>query len=148
MIFDQIKFSKRYKNISERMDKALLFLSNENLQELPTGRFDISGDEIFCLVNEYTTKSVAECSMEAHKNYIDIQSIIYGKEQIGYSPLSNQTIVKEYDVENDYALYEGRSNLINMEPGLFVIFFPNDLHMPGISEEKLTVKKIVIKVRI
>jgi len=44
--------------------------------------------------------------------------------------------------------YEGRSNLINMEPGLFVIFFPNDLHMPGISEEKLTVKKIVIKVRI
>ena len=29
---------------------------------------------------------------------------IYGKEQIGYSPLSNQTIVKEYNVENDYAL--------------------------------------------
>ena len=86
------------------MDKALLFLSNENLQELPTGRFYISGDEIFCLVNEYTTKPVSECSMEAHKNYIDIQSIIYGKEQIGYSPLSNQTIVKEYNVENDYAL--------------------------------------------
>jgi len=29
---------------------------------------------------------------------------IYGKEQIGYSPLSNQTIVKEYNVGNDYAL--------------------------------------------
>ena len=54
----------------------------------------------------------------------------------------------EYNNEKDYTLYEGSVSLMKMIPGMFAIFYPNDLHMPGIYNMKKMVKKLVIKVRI
>jgi YhcH/YjgK/YiaL family protein len=62
-------------------------------------------------------------------------------------PLSNQPETKAYNSEKDYTLYKGHVSLIQMKPGMFAIFYPNDLHMPGLSDMEVKVKKLVIKVK-
>jgi len=148
MIYDQIKFSTKYECISNEIKIALDFLRKEKLHKLPIGRINIRENDIFCLVSEYTTKPISECSLESHKKYIDIQSIAHGKEKIGCLLLNNQSIIRSYDDANDYTLYKGNPNLLNMGLGMFAIFFPNDLHMPGIGPIKNKVKKVVIKVKV
>jgi len=148
MIIDQISNISRYAGLSENIVKALSFIRVTDLQSLDKGRQDISGDDVYCIVDEYKTKSPDEGKLEAHRKYIDIQTVISGSEHIGYESLSDQEIIQAYDDEKDYALYRGKPSFIKLEPGSFAIFFPDDLHMPGINEHKTDVKKLVVKVRI
>jgi YhcH/YjgK/YiaL family protein len=62
---------------------------------------------------------------------------------------TGQKIFKEYDEEKDYMLYEEVSFFLKLNAGMLAIFFPHDIHMPGIMDkEPEPVKKVVIKVRI
>lgn len=148
MIVDQIKFIEKYKNLDGRVELALEFLEQTNFKDIAPGIYKISGDDLFYIVSEYKTRPAQEGKLEGHEKYIDIQSVIHGEEMIGYSPLTNQVVTSEYNKEKDYALYEGSASLIKMIPGMFAIFYPNDLHMPGICNMKKTVKKLVIKVKL
>jgi len=148
MIIDQIKFIERYKNLDGRIGLALNFLKNTDFTNMKPGRCQISGDDIFYMINDYKTIPVKDGILEGHKKYIDIQSIITGNELIGCAPLSNQLETEVYDSEKDYALFKGQASLVQMKPGMFAIFYPNDLHMPGLNEMEIKVKKLVIKVKI
>jgi YhcH/YjgK/YiaL family protein len=148
MIIDQIKFIERYKNLDERVGLALNFLKNTDFSSMKPGIYQVSGDDIFYMINDYKTKPVKDGILEGHKKYIDIQSIITGSELIGYAPLSNQLETEVYDSEKDYALYKGHSSLVQMKPGMFAIFYPNDLHMPGLNDIETKVKKLILKVKI
>jgi YhcH/YjgK/YiaL family protein len=74
--------------------------------------------------------------------------MVKGSEQVGYAPLADQTPVTEYDEKNDYILYSGHVSCFDFTEGMFAIFYPRDLHMPGIGEDKSQVRKAVIKVKI
>jgi YhcH/YjgK/YiaL family protein len=148
MIVDQIKFIERYKNLDGRVELALEFLQKTNFKDIAPGIYKISGDDLFYIISDYNTRSAQDSKLEGHEKYIDIHSVIYGDELIGYSPLTNQAVSSEYNNEKDYTLYEGSVSLMKMIPGMFAIFYPNDLHMPGIYNMKKMVKKLVIKVRI
>lgn len=137
-----------YDCISENIAKALTFIRTTDLHALDKGQCEISGNEIFYIIDNYKTKSADDGILEAHRNYIDIQIVISGSEYVGCELLSNQETLRKYDKENDYALYNGQPSFFKLEPGSFAIFFPNDLHMPGINEDKIAVKKLVVKVRI
>jgi len=77
-----------------------------------------------------------------------VQYIISGEELIGVRPLIEQTPCKEYDAENDYALYDDTCSFIKIHPGQFAVLFPQDLHKPGIKVNSSTkVKKVVMKIR-
>jgi YhcH/YjgK/YiaL family protein len=132
------------KNLAEGVD----WLSKTNFTEIKSGIYHIHGNDLFYIVSEYETRFQNEGALESHIKYIDIHCVIDGSEKIGYAPLTNQLVSKKYDNEHDYALYEGDSSLIKMEPGMYSIFFPNDLHMPGIDDKPHKVKKVVMKVRI
>ena len=148
MILDSINHASKYNGLSESLDKALYFISNTNLQSLDVGKYHIDSDDLFYIVDEYKTKPSDEGKLEAHKKYIDIHIVISGSELIGHVLLSNQKISRGYDVDNDYALYEGHCSFVKLVPGSFVIIYPNDLHMPGVDENMVDVKKLVIKVSI
>jgi hypothetical protein len=83
---------------------------------------------------------------------IDIQYVVSGTEEIGIIDISKAKIKNEYNSDMDAAFYEKnprRGGLV-LEEGDFAIFYPNDLHMPGLSfEDKASdVKKIVVKVSV
>ena len=149
MIVDKIENANLYKNLGDRIQKSFNYIKETDLKKLHPGRYDIDGDNIFALISEYHTKTESEGKLEAHKKYIDVQYIIEGEELMGYSPLSDQSVLEPYKEENDIIFYKGEKVFIKVTEGMFAIFFPEDVHMPGIQvEKKSPVRKLVIKVKV
>lgn len=148
MILDTLDNYHLYQSINERITKGFEFLHNTDLDAIPSGKHDIDGDTIFALVQEYQTKPLAECKLESHKKYIDIQYVIRGEEFMGITTKNNQKIL-EVNEDKDYTFYEGSTSLVRVSKGMFTIFFPDDLHQPCVQKELASeVKKVVIKVLI
>ena len=149
MIIDKIENSHRYKGLNTRIEKAFEYIRNTDLKNIQPGRYEIDGENVFALISDYKTKPESEGKLEAHRKYIDVQYVIEGEELMGYSPLGNQEILEPYKEENDIIFFKGEKSFTKVSSGMFAIFFPEDVHMPGISSENISeVKKLVIKVRV
>jgi len=149
MILDSIKNIERYRSFSANMAKAIDFIASGKISRLTAGKFDIDGDKVFVLMNEYETRPKEECKTETHRKYIDIQWMLEGSEIIGYSFLENQEIVESYNSEKDYTFYNAQLSYFELKQHWFAIFFPTDLHCPSIKiNESIPIRKAVIKVKI
>jgi len=139
-----------YKN-KERWDKAFDFLKSNDLLKLDLKRYDIDGDNLYATVSEYLTKNEEDARYEEHQKYIDIQYVVSGKELIGVAPeTQKRDVLEPYDPGKDIefmTVSDGQN--LNATPALFFIFFPSDLHRPGLKDgENAQVRKIVVKVRV
>lgn len=150
MIYDLINNSDLYLAINPNLKSAFDFLRKNDLFALEIGRHDIDGDNSFALVSEYKSKDESAGRWEAHKNYLDIQLVLKGKEKFGFSNLKEMTkVIAEYSVEKDIMFFEGSGNFLELTAGYFVIVFPGDSHKPGITtDEETEIRKIVVKVKI
>ena len=149
MIVDKIENAHLYAKMHLGINKALEYIKNTNFLELEKGKYEIDGDEIFAIVNEYETKKSEENLLESHIKYIDVQFIAQGIEQIGFTTLNKQKPVKLYDSADDYMLFKEPYNLITLNKGMFAIFYPDDIHIPGLMADTISkVKKVVVKVKL
>lgn len=149
MIVDKLSNSHLYSGLGEKINKAIDYLKKTDFTKMQLGKYEIDGENIFALVNEYNTKDENEGKLEAHKKYIDVQFVAKGKELMGYAPLENQKVIDEYNEQNDIMFFVGDKSFTKVDEGMFAIFFPTDVHLPGIKfDEKSNVKKIVIKVKV
>ncbi len=151
MIADTLNNCKMYYGINDKFEAAFDFLKKAVAENLPTGKYEIDGSELYASVQEYTTKSAEEGKSEGHRNYIDIQYIVSGIEAVEVVDISKAKLMTEYSIENDIEFYEksDKAGKIVIEAGEYGIFYPNDIHKPGLSfKEATAVKKIVVKVKI
>ena len=149
MILDKIENAELYKSISPLLAEGLKFLSENSFETIEPGKYFLKDKLLFAMVNEYATKPMEQCKLEAHRKYIDIQFMVSGEEQIGYTSLCDQTPSEEYNLENDAVFFEDKVSLFTLYKGYFAIFFSNDLHQPGIISGKVAnVRKIVVKVAV
>ncbi len=148
MIFDSLDHHIRYAGFGFNLPSAMKFLLENNLNTLPVGRVDIDGENLFALVQEYTTKPAEKGLWEAHRKYIDVQYMVTGKERIGFVQLSTMQL-GEYIPEKDFQPMTGSGNHVDVFAGSFAIFFPEDGHMPGlcINIPEL-IRKVVLKLKI
>lgn len=146
MIVDKLENAPLYSGLGEGIRQALEYLRDTDIAALETGSHEIDGKNIFAIVNDYDTQLYAEQQFEAHRKYLDVQYVASGEELIGYLPLAGQTPSQAYHEEHDYALYRETPEFIHMRQGMFAIFFPTDLHMPGMGETVAPVRKVVVKV--
>ena len=149
MILDSIDNVKHYRNLSESIKKAFEFIEEIDFSTIEPGRYNVDGDNIFALVSEYYTKPLPEARPEAHEQYLDIQYMISGSEIIGYSLLEDQNVAVPYDVEKDLVFYKSNLDVVTLKEGMFAVFFPNEIHAPGLTDDAPEqVKKVVVKVMI
>ncbi len=147
MIIDLLTNSNLYNTVHPRVARALEYLAKTDFNSLPLGKHEVEGTDLFAIVNEYETKDAADCVWEAHRKYIDIHYILRGSELIGTTLLTNQSPTKDYDVENDYCLFEGGESKQVLQPGMFAIFYPHDIHSTSHHPNlKSFVRKVVMKV--
>jgi len=149
MITDKLENCSRYFSLGEKFELGFRFLEENNLNEFPEGKHEIAGDDVYVIISSYVTKDRNQSNPEAHKTYADIQFMISGSEIIGYDLLHGHKVFKEYDTEKDFMLYNEVKGSIVMEEGSFAVFFPEDIHQPGLILDKPeNVKKAVVKVRL
>ncbi|MFA6988653.1 MAG: YhcH/YjgK/YiaL family protein [Candidatus Gastranaerophilaceae bacterium] len=149
MIFDKIKNAHFYDNLDEKIKISLQYLQENDLSYAKNGKYEIKKEDIFIIVQDYDTKSSELGKWEAHRDYIDIQFIIKGREKIGFSNIADFSPVIEYDKEKDIIFLEGEGNFVVLNQGYFAIFTPEDAHMPGLLVEKPEyVKKAVVKIKV
>jgi YhcH/YjgK/YiaL family protein len=145
------EFAISYFKNKERWDKAFTFLKNNDLSKLEIRRYEIDGDNVFAPVSEYMSKNEETARFEAHKNYIDIQYVISGIEQMSVAPYSAlDSITVPYDPAKEVEFMTVKeSNHFKATQDNFFIFFPSDIHRPGLKiGENAMVKKIVVKVKV
>jgi YhcH/YjgK/YiaL family protein len=149
MIFDQLKNAHLYFVISDRVKKAFDYLVSTDFENLEPGKYEIDGENIYAIVQEYDTRPLTSSRWEAHKKYLDIQYMVNGKEKMGYSHKNKMIVTHEYNEGKDALYLKGDGNFLIAEAGYFAIFFPSDVHMPCIALNLSTpVKKVVVKVRV
>lgn len=150
MIVDSLMNAKTYYGISDSIKKALEYLKAHDLRSIEPGKYEIDGDALFINVgSEYSPKSAEEGIWEAHRDYIDVQYVIEGCEYMGYANIDTLSVVQEYSKDTDTVLFEGKGDRILVTEGDFIVFFPQDGHMPGIrAHVNQKSRKAVIKVRV
>lgn len=147
MIIDNLSNAKQYYGVSQRIERALKYLEVTDLVNLEIGKHEIDGKNIIAVVSEYETKDIEQGKWEAHKNHIDIQFVVSGKEKIGYSYINEMKESSEYNEVKDVLFLKGEGDLLLVNEGTFAIFAPEDVHMPGIRVKNgQHVKKVVVKI--
>ncbi len=144
------EFAVSYFKNKERWDKAFGFL-NSDLSKLEVKRYEIDGENLYAPVSEYLSKNEEVAKYEAHKKYIDIQYVISGVEQMSVAPMSAlDSITIPYDPAKEVEFMTVKeSSHFKATPANFFIFFPSDIHRPGLKiGENAMVKKIVVKVKV
>lgn len=148
MILDSLENSSRYELLHPAFKKAFDFLRSTDLSALKPGKIELEGDALFVNCAEFEMKQPDETAPEIHRDYIDIQLPLSGSEQMGYLPASElHNPAAPYQAEQDIQFFNDPvTTLVNVQPGQFVIFFPEDAHQPGLGTGMI--RKLVVKVRV
>lgn len=130
--------------------KAIDFLAQTDFSKLEARKYPIEGDKMFALLMEITTKSRSEQPAEKHERFLDIHYLVEGTETIGWGAQSEQTQpIQLFDPENDFAIFDDVTNETELRliPGMYVVFFPEDIHRPGLSGiSPVSARKVVLKI--
>ena len=150
MIVDTLDNAALFYELGDRIALALQFLQENDCTKLPAKKIPVQGDEVYALVQDYTTRPREQGVWEAHRKYIDVQYVADGVEQMGYANIKMLTVKKSYDEGDDYELYDGAGSLVTVPAGSFAIFFPEDGHIPGVAmdDKPAAVRKVVVKVAV
>ena len=151
MIIDSIKNHALYP-YGDLWTKAFEFLATAT-PELEDGKVVLDGDDLFAGIDCYETKARADAKLETHCKYADIQVLLSGTECLEIFPKAGLTVSEPYDATRDAEFYEAPETApvrITLTPGQFIVFFPEDAHMPCLNagDSAKPVQKVVIKVRV
>lgn len=146
MILDVLDNADRYLTLNKGFINAFAFLMRSDLKALTPGRHEVSTDRVYALVEDAPGRKREDAELETHEKYIDIQLVVAGRDQMGWKRKATcQQISREYNASKDLQFYRDEPDLwLPVAAGMFVIFFPEDAHMPSLSAGHL--RKVVLKV--
>jgi len=116
MIIDNIKNSKLYFSVNNNFKKAFEFIEKAVNDNFEVGKYEIDGDKVYALVQEYETKTHNDTKFEGHKKYIDIQYIIEGTEYIEIADIDGMEPFTVYDDDKDFTLYSDGKEIVQKCP--------------------------------
>ncbi|MBA9078267.1 YhcH/YjgK/YiaL family protein [Rufibacter quisquiliarum] len=148
MILDSLQHAERYYSLHPLFKQAFQFLQEADVQNLPTGKHELAGEDLFAILSEGPGVAKADAKMEAHQRYIDIQYIVSGVDHMGWQDLSAcGASIDPYSVERDVSFFAVKpTSWFDVPAGFFTVFFPNDVHAPLATQE--VVRKVVLKIAV
>lgn len=153
MVFDKLENCSAYYGMHKNMEKGFNFIKEAIEKNLPVGKYEIDGSDVYASIQEYENcPNYEEKKFEGHKNYIDIQFIVSGSEYMQVSHISDMKSKVPYNAEKDVEFYfddTSFADAVVSENG-YGIFFPQDIHKPGLAPNKVSqkVKKVLIKIKL
>lgn len=129
--------------------QVMTFLNSIDPQTIAPGTHLIQGKDIFANVECGKGKALQERRFELHRRYVDVQMLLTGHERQDYATSAAGDVLEDRLEKDDVAFYDvtGQIHSLRMHPGMFVIYFPGELHAPGLQDgDNKDYKKIVVKV--
>ncbi|HHE9947306.1 TPA: N-acetylneuraminate anomerase [Haemophilus influenzae 10810] len=126
------------------------YLNTLDLNALENGRHDIN-DQIYMNVMEPETAEPSSKKAELHHEYLDVQVLIRGTENIEVgATYPNLSKYEDYNEADDYQLCADIDDkfTVTMKPKMFAVFYPYEPHKPCCVANGKTekIKKLVVKV--
>lgn len=143
MIYDKIEKLEDYVTLNEGFKEVVEYIKKTDLLALPLGKQKLS-DKVNISRQEYVGKEELDSKYESHIKYIDIQIVLENKEKC-YTSFEN-AVVTEINEKDFYSTEAKRDANLTLSKGNFVIFFPGELHKPGLRINEEKVQKIIFKV--
>ena len=145
MICDTLQHLTRYKGLCKNLDTAIDYLLTHDPASLPLGRTEVDGENVFINVME-AGLNPDSARLEYHKKYADLQIDLTGGEGWGYTNLPGEE-AGEFAGDIGFRTSPDAVSGVLGE-GRFVLFFPGELHKPGVARPECTkVRKAVVKIR-
>ncbi len=146
MILDTLENFEKYASMNPLFPKVVEYLKNNDLALHEPGKVEIEGKDLFVNYSIAKGKTPEVARIESHNRMIDIQIPVSCPETMGFTPRKNLPET-EYNAEKDITFYPGLAEkYITVNPGEFVIFFPQDGHAPCVSEES-EIQKVIFKIK-
>ena len=146
MIICPWKELPRYAAVIPGLEEAMKAV--EALESYEPATIPLSGSNKI-LVQKVTTKAWETSQLEAHREFLDIQYIISGKEMVGWAPLDTLTPADEFNTQKDKGMYTGKNTPVAIEEGYCYVVYPEDAHAPSVHMgEGGEVVKLVIKLKV
>ncbi|MBR1838707.1 MAG: YhcH/YjgK/YiaL family protein [Bacteroidaceae bacterium] len=148
MILAKLSDSARYESIHPALSALFEYVKTHHLLTAPTGRLSLDDENLFINVVDATLMTKDAQKLEVHRAYIDVHIPLSGSEIIGVRHIDTlDEPDSPFDESNDCAVYTApATNYVVVEPGDFLLVFPEDAHAPVIGSGKL--RKLIAKVRI
>ena len=151
MIYDRLENFDTYAALfPEEWAKVKEFFSSGVIPE--PGKYELMPDgKLFVNIQKYAPHVYQEERLEYHRQYIDIQLLLLGREKIICSALDGLDEVTPYSEENDCGfarLEEGRGTVLDLSVGNFAVLFPEEGHEPCVGDPGTSVIKAVVKLRV
>ena len=148
----------RLENVQERrfyplaIRRAIEWLEERDCASMTPGVYEIQGKDIFAQVFDAETEPLSARKPESHREYLDVQYLVSGRERLGVARLSPDDKASEFFPERDLLFYPDavRETFYDAWPGCISVFFPEDKHRPQVvaGEAPEKVRKVVVKVRL
>ena len=147
MIIDKIENLRNYASVNPLFPKVVEFLEQNDLDKLEIGKHEIQGKDLFVNIQVAKGRNPAEAVIETHNKMIDIQIPLSDAETFGYTQ-RDQLPAAEYNAEKDITKIPdlAADSYVTCQPGMMVIFFPQDGHAPCITGAP-EIKKAIFKVK-
>lgn len=142
MIYDKLENLGNYAFLS----KVKRFLDESKGKILENGKYVID-DNCYLNVSQYETGERKD--FEVHREYIDVQMVLSGKEYVFVQNIENGTPITEYDAQADIMFYKADvATEYMLDESNFIVLDVEDLHNAGVSvENPETIKKYVFKIK-
>lgn len=147
MIFDDLINFEDYvifkEEAAEKINAFLKALSKDSA----IGRHEIDGDNIFAMISSYETRQSGE--YEAHREYVDIQLLLLGEENIFFGSSATAEATSEYTPDIEFFKFTPETaGTAALRVGNFAVFMPNELHMPNMDSFNGTFSNIKVVVKV
>ena len=154
LVLGKIKeVSSGFTKFPDAIRKALFFLAEHNFNEMKDGTYPIDGKNSYAILQRYSTRLPESGKPEAHRQYVDIQYIVRGREELGWCPLNPELREHtKYDIDKDIIFYERLvpGSSVILREGYFAVLYPADVHRPcgAVNGESEPVTKVVVKIAV
>ena len=142
MIYDKLENFEKYVGAHEEFKTVAEFIKNNDMLALPVGKMPIN-DKVFLNRQSYMGKPDTD-KYESHIKYIDVQIVLKGVEKIKYS--AKNPVIEDLNEKDCYFTYTNDDGVSTLFENTFAVYFPGELHAPGIGVNDEQVEKIIFKV--
>lgn len=132
MIIDKTSNLELYKSLIPHLDVILNFA--RTAAEKPVGTYPYPGGRI--MIQEGETRALEGAEFESHKNFLDLQWILEGKEMMEYANIHDLTKAFPINAEKDIQFWQGKGVSWRFLPVLSIWFIRKTATNPAVIRRK------------